>query len=98
MLIPLFQNQYSKKYLKFTEEVVRILCVTLSNIQIPFYNQVDNLDFIKSVNRMLIFLLFHHEEMDKLMENSKGDKTIKNSLVDLEKCIKFVFKLCFLGN
>ena len=98
MLITLFQSQYGKKYLKLMEEVVRILCITLSNIQIPFYNQVDNLDFIKYVNRMLIFLLFHHEEMDKLMENPKGDKTVKNSMADLDKCIKFVFKLCFLGN
>ena len=59
-LMTLFQNQFQKKYMKFLEEIVRILCITLSNIQIPFYNQVDNLDFIKSVNKILIYLLFHH--------------------------------------
>ena len=66
-LMTLFQNQFHKKYLKFLEEIVRILCITLSNIQIPFYNQVDNLDFIKSVNKILIYLIFHHQEFEKLI-------------------------------
>lgn len=94
----LFTNQVSKKYLKFLEEVVKILCLTFSNIQIPFYQQIDNLDFIKSVNKMLIFLIFYHEELEKLVIASKGDKIPKNNGIDLEKCIKFIFKLCFLGN
>lgn len=66
VVMVLFQNEFSKKYLKFMEDAVRTVCVTLSNLQIPFYQQVHNLDFIRSVNKMLIFLQFYHEELEKL--------------------------------
>lgn len=59
-LLSLFQNEVSKKNLKFLEEVVKMLCLALSNLQIPFYQQVDNLDYIKSINKMLVFLIFYH--------------------------------------
>ncbi len=72
VLICLFQDQVTKKYLKFLEEAVKALCLTFSNIQIAFYQQIDNLDYIKSVNKMLIFLIFYHEELVKLIDSSKG--------------------------
>lgn len=51
---------------------MKALCLTFSNIQIAFYQQIDNLDYIKSVNKMLIFLIFYHEELVKLIDSSKG--------------------------
>jgi len=32
----------------------------VSNMQIPFYQQLDNLDYIKVLNKIIVYLIFHH--------------------------------------
>lgn len=72
VVLVLFQNEVNKKNLRFLEDIVKMLCFALGNLQIPFYQQTDSLDYIKSINKMLVFLIFYHEELEKVTEASKG--------------------------
>ncbi len=66
-MITLFQTQINKRHLKFFEEVVRVFCILLSNMQIPFYQHLDNLEYVKSINKIIVFLIFYQEELEKLV-------------------------------
>lgn len=70
----------------------------LNNLYISIYQHIESLDFIKSINKVLIFLSFYHVELEKYIETNKGEKIAKVGEVDFEKAIKLIFKLCFLGN
>ena len=63
----LFENGLAKKHFRFFEEAIRIVCGMLSNLYITIYQHIDNLDFIKSINKVLIFLAFYHTELEKYL-------------------------------
>lgn len=94
----LFENSLAKRHFRFFEEAIRIVCGLLSNLYLTIYQHTDSLDFIKSVNKVLIFLVFYHAELERYIEANRGEKVAKVGEVDFEKAIRLVFKLCFLGN
>lgn len=95
--VAMFEGCLSEKVLGFMDEIVKICSVILGNIQFSIGLQAENLDFLKYLNRILIFLIFHIEENESLAQKNKS-KINKSVSSELEKCIKVIFKCCFLGN
>jgi hypothetical protein len=54
----------------------------LNNLYLNIYQHVDSLDFIKAINKVLIFLSFYHTELERFIEENKGEKIIKVGEVD----------------
>ena len=94
----LFEDGLARKHFKFFEEAIRILCSLLANLYLTAYQHVENLDFVKSLNKVLIFLCFYHAQLEQFLEANRGEKAGRAGEADFERAIKLVFKLCFLGN
>lgn len=94
----LFEDGLAKRHFRFFEEAIRIVCGLLGNLYLTVSQHVDNLDFIKALNKLLIFLTFYHAELEKYVEANRGEKVAKVGEAEFEKAVRLVFKLCFLGN
>ncbi len=62
---------------------MRIVCSLLNNLYLTIYQHIDSIDFIKAINKILIFLSFYHVELEKYIESVKGEKIIKVGEADL---------------
>ena len=86
------------KHLKMMEEAVKMVCNLLANLQVGLAQRIDHLDFVKCLNKLLILLSFYHCELEKQAEGSKGEKFYRGSEGDVDRAMKLIFRLCFLGN
>ena len=78
------------------EEFIKLCINALVNCSGVVNNHVESSDFLKFLNKALTCLIFYLIEIEKLNQNVTNYK--KPLTTELEKIIKFLFKLCFVGN
>ena len=61
------------------------------NLQTGLSLQIDSMDFLKYLNKLLIMLIFYVGESEKL-----GSKNTMGT--ELDKAVKVIFKSSFVGN
>ena len=63
VLMVLLEGQLGGKHLRVMEEAVKLVCNLLANLQVGLAQNVDHLDFVKCLNKLLILLSFYHCEL-----------------------------------
>ena len=81
-----------EKNIKFFEEFTKVVISAFVNLQVNLSLHVENLDFLKYINKIIILLIFY------VTEEEKAKTSNKKMVVELEKIMKIVFKCCFIGN